>query len=177
MNYKQKLKEWNNTEKYMQELDFLYGLISPKAGELVLDYGCGVMTAIENFNARDEANFYGYDVEEYGEPESFHLYDKEIKKKYNCIYFMHSLAHIKEPKITIDKLRDSLSEKGRLIVITPNLDWMDAGYNNDNTVVRHYTMHHLTELFISEGYRIKEVGQFGYVRGNINERIFIVAQK
>lgn len=177
MNYKEKLKAWNNTDKYRKELDFLYGLISPTQGELVLDMGCGVMTAIENFNARQAAYFYGYDVEEYGEQENYHLYDKEIKRKYDCIYFMHSLAHIKAPKNALVNLRSNLSKDGRIIIITPNLQWMDKWYNNDPTVVKHYDMENLSKLVTDAGYKVSQLGQFGELRNGSNERLFLICTK
>lgn len=177
MTYKEKLKKWNDTDKYREELDFLYKLISPKYGDVILDFGCGIMTAINNFNARGEAFFYGYDVEEYGEQEDYHLYDKEINRKYDCIYYMHSFAHIKAPKFMLEKLRDSLTEDGRIVVLTPNLDWLDYGYNNDPTVIRHYTIDILSKIFTDAGYKIKQTGQFGEPKDKVNERIFLIANK
>lgn len=182
-NYKKKLKEWNDTDKYRKELDFLYGLINPTQGNLILDFGCGIMTAIENFNTKNEAYFYGYDVEEYGEKENYHLYDKEIKRKYECIYLMHSLAHIKGPINCLTGLKSNLSAGGKIVIITPNWQWMDKGYNNDPTVVKHYDMETLSKLVTDAGYNIEQLGQFGEMRKDIhqhnrlsNERLFLIAR-
>ena len=176
MTYKEKLIAWNSTEKYRKELDFLYALMDVKCGHTILDFGCGIMTAVNNFNARGEAFIYGYDVEEYGEQEDYHLYDREIKKKYNTIYFNHSIAHIKDPIKTLRALRTNLSDEGKIVIVTPNLEWLDKGYRGDNTVVRHYDIVQLILLVQEAGYNVELSGQFGETRGTINERIFIITK-
>lgn len=176
MNYKEKLIAWNSTDKYKRELDFLYGLINPKSGELILDFGCGIMTAINYFNSKAITFFYGYDVEEYGEQEDYHLYDREISRKYDTIYLMHSLAHIKDPVKTLRALRTNLSDGGKVVIVTPNLEWLDKGYRGDSTVVRHYDIVTLSLLVQEAGYKVELSGQFGDTRGIINERIFVICK-
>ncbi len=176
MTYKEKLKAWNSTDKYRKELDFLYALMDVKCGHTILDFGCGIMTAVNNFNARGEAFVYGYDVEEYGEQEDYHLYDKEIQRKYDTIYFNHSIAHIKEPVKALRALRSNLSDGGKLVIVTPNLQWLDKWYRGDNTVKKHFDISTLSLLVQEAGYKVDLSGQFGDTRGIINERIFLIAK-
>jgi len=183
MTYKEKLIAWNSTPKYKKELDFLYHLLDVKYGQTILDFGCGLMTAINNFSARGEAFFYGYDIEQYAEREDEHLYDKELIKKYNTIYLNHSIAHIKDAVGALMFLRMNLLDGGKVVIVTPNWEWMDKGYNEDTTVIRHYDIETLSTLIVEAGYQIDQVGQFGQVRKDIhqhnrlsNERIFIVCK-
>jgi len=176
MTYKDKLKAWNSTDKYRKELDFLYGLLDVKENEVILDFGCGIMTAINNFNDRGEAFFYGYDVEEYGEQDYYHLYDKQIQRKYDTIYFNHSIAHIQDPVKVLKALRTNLSDGGKIVIVTPNLEWLDKWYMGDHTIVKHYNVVTLGFLVQEAGYKIELSGQFGETRGVLNERIFIICK-
>ena len=57
MDYKQKLIEWNSTEKYKREVGFLWYLL--RGSKNLLDYGCGTgLTARDLFAS-------GYDVYDY----------------------------------------------------------------------------------------------------------------
>ena len=181
MTYKEKLIQWNSTEKYNNELDFLYTLIQPEQDELILDFGCGIMTAIQKFNSYGVADFLGYDVAKYGEVENYHLYDKELNKKYNTIFLNHSIAHIQNPIATLMALRSNLCADGKIVIVTPNKRWLDDGYNNDKTVVKHYDLETLSKLATDSLYRIEQVGQFGDVKRNVHlhnrlncERLFII---
>lgn len=164
MDYKEKLRQFNSTEKYQKELDFLYALFG-KDFNSVLDFGCGNLYAVEQFNKRKKA-FFGYDVVNYT--------GKQYADKlgvYDIVYFMHSLAHISNIKEVLNELQTKY-----FIVITPNKDWLDkqdkTNYNPDITVINHYNMKELKELFTSIGCEI-------IVSGNLNdgERIFIKAKK
>ncbi|MCK4521954.1 MAG: hypothetical protein KAU20_05235, partial [Nanoarchaeota archaeon] len=68
-----------------------------------------------------------------------------------------------------------------VIVITPNRAWLIKQYNKqyqpDPTVVKHYTQGELCEVFNAAGYTVENVGQFGAITENRNERIFIKAKK
>ena len=179
--YKQKLIEWNATEKYRKELDFLYMLINPQLGEFILDYGCGIMTALKIFNSREPGVFFGYDVVEYSD--QIHSYDMDLKRKYNTIYLNHSLAHIENAKDALIKLRENLKEGGKIVIVTPNYEWLDTGYIGDPTVICHYNLETLSKLVESAGYKIDQIGEFGTIKKNIHqhnrlncERLFIVAK-
>lgn len=163
MDYKTKITEWNSTLKYLKELQFLYKLVGDN--RKTLDYGCGIGTAMNMFK-----DVKGYDVNEYLSDPS--RYDNEIQNRYESIYFMHSLAHIPNPNEVLKSLRHHIAI---ITVITPNKDWLDVGYNNDSTVIKHYTQSELVELFKDCGYTILNFGQFGELKNGVNERIFLQA--
>lgn len=173
--YKEKLIAWNSTEKYKKELEFLCKLIDPKRGQKVLDYGCGTGYAMKHLHYAHDCEVFGYDVNR-----ELYMWDEfrlrtELYFKVNTVFFNHSIAHIEYPPLT--RLREEFMERdGRLVIITPNADWLDPGYNNDSTVVRHHTLASLRELVERAGFTVEYIGQFGEVRGNVNERIFLTAK-
>jgi hypothetical protein len=92
---------------------------------------------------------------------------------------MHSLAHIPDPPL--QKLKDQfMLPGGRVVVITPNKAWLDSqdktNYTPDPTVIKHYTLPELQQLFIDAGFKIKISGEFGIYPKN-SERLFLVAAK
>lgn len=182
LSYKEKLKTWNNTDKYRNELKFLCGLIGGGYNGHILDYGCGIGTAIKYLSIKTNHFIRGYDVVKYLDEEDETLYDNDLINKYDIIYFNHSIAHIPNIQDVLISLKGSLVPKGRIIVITPNWEWMDKGYNEDKTVIKHFDVNTLSNLFLSAGYKIDNIGQFGEVRKDIhqhnrlsNERVFLVA--
>lgn len=179
MSYKLKLIQFNSTKKYLAELDFLYSLMNINNKSLVLDYGCGIGTSVERLISIG-VNAFGYDKYNFvdGNP---HWYIKEINIKYSDIYFMHSLAHIDDIDSILLKCKDMLQESGSITVITPNLDWLNLMANNnykpDTTVIKHYNISELKDLFVNLGFNIVQIGQFGDIKGNVNERLFIKVSK
>lgn len=175
MTYKEKLIQFNSTDKYKKELKFLYDLINPKRNEKILDYGCGIGTAMKHIHFNSEAEVYGYDI-----TKELYMWDEFwfITKMYfkaDTVFFMHSLAHIQYPPL--QKIKDDfLNINGRLIIITPNYLWLDKDYKGDQTVIRHYDLQTLSKLVEDAGFKIERIGQFGEVRNNINERLFLVAR-
>jgi 2-polyprenyl-3-methyl-5-hydroxy-6-metoxy-1,4-benzoquinol methylase len=183
MNYKQKLIQFNSTEKYKSELKFLHGLIGNETAP-VLDYGCGIGTAVRYFDERLDCIVKGYDPNDYGIHDTRIMHD-EPQGEYGHIYFMHSLAHIPDVDKLLVKLKDNLLPKGKITVITPNLDWLN--YMNhfketrtDTTVIKHFMPNELESLFNKLGYHILiqgQFGQFGQFYDGCNERLFIQVQK
>jgi SAM-dependent methyltransferase len=179
MSYKLKLIEFNSTGKYKKELAFLYSLLNVGIKDVVLDYGCGIGTSVELLR-KQNINAFGYDVYRWvdGEPEWF---SNSFSMKFSHIYFMHSFAHIPNPHVILENLKDSLQDDGIITVITPNKDWLDLmrndNYKPDPTVVEHFTPETLNKIFVSNGYTVLFEGQFGNVKGNINERLFIKCRK
>lgn len=179
MSYKLKLIEFNSTEKYKKELAFLYSLLNLDIKDVVLDYGCGIGTSVELLRSKN-INAFGYDVYRWvdGEPEWF---SGSFGMQFSHIYFMHSFAHIPEPKKLVENIKEFLQDDGTIVVITPNKDWLDLMKSNnyvpDPTVVEHFTAQSLSDLFTGAGYKIESIGQFGNIKGNINERLFIKCRK
>lgn len=175
--YKERLRQFNSTEKYQNEVKFLYNLIGKGFSHdysLRLDYGSGLGHTAEKIGA------FGYDVANYNENE-FIQYSLGVLPEYNFkhIYFMHSFAHIVEPNLSLKVLKEKYPQ-ARLTVITPNRHWLmmqsNRDYKPDPTVVRHYTMTELRQLFKECGYEVTLCGQFGEESGGINERIFLQAK-
>lgn len=170
MSYKDKLIAWNSTDKYRKELGFLCRLIYPDF-HTVLDYGCGTGEAMLHTKAD------GYDLYPYLNVKlsyQTHYVNYLPDKEYYQIYFMHSFAHIPNPKDVLRILRGKYPE-ATLTVITPNAEWLDKDYVGDETVVKHYTQSELKEMFEECGYKITLLGQFGEYKEGKNERIFLQA--
>lgn len=171
MSYEDKLKQFNQTDKYITELSFLKKLIFPTYNKVILDYGCGIGTAVKYLELTSTANIIGYDVTKYWVCSS-----TEIPEKIDCTYFMHSIAHIPN----IQEVLQSLPTK-KIVVITPNKDWIERKVNNsyvpDPTLYKHYSLGELTKMFNDSGYHVTLEGQFGDFDGLLNERIFLCAKK
>ena len=166
MNYSKKLTHFNQSDKYLNELGFLRQLIGDTEA---LDYGCGNGFAAELFGCD------GYDSVIHNP--SFG-YERNSDGLYETVYFMHSLAHIEETEFTLRAL--NLKPGGRVVVITPNLDWLKQApddYTPDPTVVCHFNGETLEKLFTKSDYRIIRSGQFGERIGSVNERLFLVAAR
>jgi len=110
-------------------------------------------------------------------------FKQNLDEKYDTIYFMHSFAHIDNAENVLRGLRKNLERGGKIIIITPNLRWMDTGWISDETVVEHYHLESLQEVVKGAGYEIDTIGQFGKVKKNIYqynrmncERLFLVAK-
>src|SRR3972149_4864146 len=93
MDYKQRLGEWNSTNKYKLEMHFLYSLMQPKRNERILDYGCGIGTMCKFLLTNTEAKIYGHDQRNYLlNPPIWFL--ENIYFPVDKMYMMHSIAHI-----------------------------------------------------------------------------------
>lgn len=175
MNYSEKLLKFNSTEKYRKEYKFLKGLLGTKR-KVILDYGCGLGTNVEKLNAYTEHIVFGYDVEFWND--SF-TYTSNLGK-YDVIYFMHSIAHMQYIEHRLSKLRDHLYPGGKVIVITPNREWIERienkDYKPDTTVFKHYNQRELKSMFEDSGYSVEMIGQFGEEIDGINERIFMIVK-
>lgn len=177
--YLDKLKEFNNTDKYKSELNILEMFLQPNYGEVILDYGCGIGTAVEYFRAKGYL-VYGYDKVNYYEtpPQWFR---SVITTPLDKVYLMHSIAHIKDVGIDLPYIRAMLKAGGEIVIITPNADWLDVqeteNYKPDLTVKQHYSVDVLTYILKECGFKIVYSGQFGATSFGYNERIIIKAIK
>lgn len=176
--YKDKLIRFNVNDKYRSEMYFLESLLMPVSGKTILDYGCGIGTAVEYFRSQG-LRVYGYDRFNYlaVQPEWFVV---ETALKFNSVYFMHSLAHIEALDYKLQSLKELLYNDAEIVVITPNESWLmnqdKTGYTPDPTVVSHFTSERLVDVFERNGYKVINHGQFGKASGGYNERLFLKAK-
>ena len=177
MEYADKLKGFNSTPKYKTELDLLAFLGEFNEGDTILDYGCGIGTAIDYFRAKG-IKVYGYDRFNYVNHD--YISDSYPLAMFNKVYFMHSIAHIEDIINKLIVLKDGLQNGAEVIVITPNLNWLNAkgnkGYKPDTTVITHFDNLTLKYIFEKAGYEVILQGQFGEPINEFNERLIIKAK-
>lgn len=183
IDYAKRLREFNSTSKYRAEMRFLFSMLEASARDSIIDYGCGLGTAVNYLRSRG-LNVRGFDVRRWWDNEKDPPPDWWIDGVAHCdaVYFMHSLAHIEDPGKLLKMIHALLRPAGRVVVITPNLKWLNLlpphkDYKPDPTVKGHFTPAALEQLFISSGFNIKGQGQFGSRRSGCHERLFLIANK
>jgi len=184
MSYKEKLVQFNSTDKYLEEMEFMINNIDPHKKDNILDYGCGAGTMVKHILKNfEDSKCFGFDVQNLrmGEDskESF-LFRDSFHFQMNKIYFMHSIAHIEDIDRILKDLHETfLMEGGEVFVLTPNKAYLDKcdseGYKPDDTVIRHFDQYDLMKLFYSSGYDVKEIGQLGESIDNEQERVYLKA--
>ena len=145
--YKKRLIHFNKSDKYFIEMKFLSLLLSPEAGDKILDYGCGTGTALKYLRNECDAVVHGFDIFNYTDGLK-NIYIDKVSGIYNKIYFFHSLAHIRNPGSILKELRRCLKDNSYIYILTPNLDFdmyfiknhPSEDYKPDETVVRHFSM-------------------------------------
>lgn len=175
--YKEKLKQFNSTHKYKCEVNLLVNLMNPRAGEKILDYGCGLGRTVRHINEVTTANCFGYDVRNLREQDDQYFFRDSFHFKFHKVYFMHSLAHIPTVREKLQELKQFLYEDSEVYVVTPNKLWLrevsGREYVPDPTVIEHFTPNSLGDLFLKCGYLIHTQGQFGDVLNGHHERLFL----
>lgn len=182
--YLERLKAFNATKKYQNELDFLLQIMSPiNNKEKILDYGCGIGTTIRYLKNKSKADYYGFDVYKYIDQDLEEFFLSEVKGKFNRIIFLHSFAHIPNVNEILVKLKNHLYDKCEIIIITPNKAFDEyfkeskkQDYKPDTTVFKHYSSYTLNNVLLLSGYEIKIAGTFGNLVENIHERCFCIAK-
>jgi 2-polyprenyl-3-methyl-5-hydroxy-6-metoxy-1,4-benzoquinol methylase len=173
LKYKQKLIDFNNTKKYQSEMHFMRKMIAPNFGMHILDYGCGTGAMANFIENRMMCHLYRYDKTKWNDE----VLESVPIRQYTRIYMMHSIAHIENIEQVLLDLRPMLT--GTFHVLTPNEDWLhlqeDEGYVPDPTVINHFNQQELIDLFTRTGYVVRHVGQFGELKGTVNERIYLEA--
>ena len=178
--YKDKLKQFNSTDKYKSELNLLLSLVDLQKNDRCLDYGCGLGTAMKFLHNKTGCHIYGFDItEELYEEDKFY-FRKELYFKVDVIYFLHSIAHIPTPENLLSKCKDYfLNPAGRIVIITPNKDWLklqkNSDYTPDNTVIEHFTKTSLKEMVQEAGMKVTLECTFGQQTEDQFERICIKA--
>jgi 2-polyprenyl-3-methyl-5-hydroxy-6-metoxy-1,4-benzoquinol methylase len=177
--YKIKLREFNSTEKYKSELILLVDLLHCTPNKKILDYGCGLGTAVRYINENTQSNCFGYDVRNCRETDDPYLFRNEYFFKFQSVFFMHSIAHIPDVAQKLQELKMLLSIGANIYVITPNKHWLreinGKEYVPDPTVINHFSSIELQNLFIDNGFKIDLSGQFGSILNNQHERLFLKA--
>lgn len=179
--YKKKLQEFNSTEKYKLERDFLINILQPQRGERILDYGTGLGRMVYHLNDTFGTSCYGYDLINLREKDCQFWFRNSYHFKFHKVFFMHSIAHIPDIEYKLLMLRQNLLEpEAKIYVITPNKIWIEnqetpKNYIPDNTVVQHFNLGQLKKLFIDGGFKIIMCGQFGELSATHNERLFLEA--
>ena len=98
----------------------------------ILDYGCGIGTFLSDAQKKGFTENVGIDVSEYSiskaknkTPEcEFYTNDTLIgSKKFDCISFIDSLAHVHDINSTFSKvLTNNLNKEGIVLIRTPNIN-------------------------------------------------------
>lgn len=175
MDYVDRLRRFNQSEKYAVEMEFMFSLVNAKQGDSILDYGCGLGKMVELLR-KQNSNAFGYDVVWYEDSEPPEWWIRNTEQVFDHVYFMHSLAHIPNVDKVLKKIRGYAES---ISIITPNLDWLELkgqyGYDPDPTVVQHFTSETLESLVTSCGFKPLLQGQFGARLNNQHERLFLKA--
>jgi len=96
--YRQKLFQFNSTDKYRRELSFLIQLLGNVTQDTVIDMGCGTGYAMQHIQAK---RVYGHDKIKYTESPYFL---EKLNRKFDHAYMMHSAAHFENlPDVLIVK--------------------------------------------------------------------------
>lgn len=179
--YKSRLKQFNETTKYQAERNFLIRLLNPQKEEKILDYGTGLGRMVHYLNFNYGTNCFGYDLHNLREVDDEMLFRTEFFFKFQKVFFMHSIAHIHDLERRLVYLRENLlMPKAKIVVITPNMDWLSIidqmkDYVSDNTVITHFNSAELKQIFETAGYKVTVCGQFGEIKKGQHERIFLEA--
>lgn len=178
MDYKDKLIQFNGTEKYKKEMEFLLAVLNPLSDEKILDYGCGLGRMVWKLRKQYDALAFGFDVNNFREQDDQFLFRDSFYFPFDKIYFMHSIAHIPDIENVLSRLLSwAVKPTSEIVVITPNSDWLNINkspdYIPDPTVNQHQNIHTLEKLFVDLGCKTIIRGQFGTSKGGCNERIFL----
>lgn len=139
----QLVPQWSNKEldkiytTYNQKPDFVGQKVISKRiskylnyylfkGDNILEVGCGCGDNVKYFNKKGYT-ITGIDKDKSVEDKvnaifNYDIYDENIHNKYDMIYGLHILEHMKDPIGFIDRLKNLLSPKGTILLEFPNLE-------------------------------------------------------
>lgn len=136
-----------------------------KKPDIVLDFGCGGGYILENLECKGK---YGVEVNPVAikgaEDKDIKIFKKieqiPANLKFDKIISHHALEHTTEPFQILKSLQKYLKKEGLMIFVVPMDDWRIQRKYNKNDVNQHlfaWTPLILCNLFVSAGYKIKEV--------------------
>lgn len=160
--------------------------MAPHPKEKILDYGCGLGTAVRHIRDIYGSMCFGYDVNNYRDQDDVCIFKSDYFFKFDKVFFMHSIAHLPDVEEKLEKLKELLNPEAKVYVITPNGEWVihqdnqASDYKPDTTVIQHFYLTDLENLFLKAGFKVTLSGQFGSVTDSykgqyINERLFLEA--
>lgn len=170
--YLEKLRRFNKSKQYQEELKIIFGRLENWTNARVLDYGCGrgEMAAYARDKghtvvAVDKSMYFDFDLHgiDYMSIEDF---DKKVHKfQFDFIVMMNVIGHIPNPKQVVPTLLKLLSPTGRIILCIPSKSWKVlhsiknwfTGYKDDPTLYKVWSVKEL-EVFLDE---------FGFVRESL----------
>ena len=158
-----RLSRLAHIKRYQKALQIIGG------GNNVLDAGCGFGYGSKILSDRNTV--VGIDISneaiEYaqanysGDKIIYHCgdlgtYDLSQHGQFDAITYFEVLEHVDDPSKTLQNIRDSLKDSGKIVISVPNAN--NAPLNNEHHVNR-YTPEDLEQLLNSSGFEVKQ--QFG----------------
>lgn len=180
--YKEKLIQFNSTDKYRHEMAYMAKIMNIRPFEKVLDFGAGLGTMSDYLRELTNAKIYAYDIHEDYYIGQNGYFKTEMYFHLDIIYFMHSIAHVDNPLETIIELRDKfLKTQGEMYFCTPNQDWIDKNkkhdYKPDPTAIKHFTRETMFDLLLnSNATEVEEFIPTYYIDSLDNERLYFMAK-
>jgi ubiquinone/menaquinone biosynthesis C-methylase UbiE len=162
-----------------EEWDKILGCRKKEEKLDVLDAGCGTGEGMRYLSKRTKWNIKGIDLfqeaskywegldAKIGDACKLEFEDNSL----DLIYSSHTLAHFYDPNKFVEEAYRVLKEKGKLMIITPNLSYLKLmkplnalgiiKYKPDPTVLNYYTLNSLTNLLTENNFRTPEAHHQG----------------
>ncbi len=106
-----------------------------------------------------------------------------LKKKYDIIFFLHTLEHLPNPLKAINKIKDTLADKGKIFIEVPNFDYFIKKMPHYAIFHQHLNMYDLNnlknlfklaDLTIEKIFRNKDVIFCSIIKKNQSKKIIKV---
>lgn len=167
--YSDRIHAYALSDKYKSEMNFMMNIMASSAPGNILDYGCG------NGLMAKELLAHGYDINNYNRylPGSLYRNDLNFAVKFGSVYFMHSIAHIKNLSDSIDKLIPLLLPTANIYICTPNGVVFEGKIEGVDETAKHYMPGQLEKVFEGKGFSTIFSGQFGEQHGYNHDNLFL----